>query len=268
MHADWEKWPVINSGVGARELVFLHGFLGDKADWNAVIQALSEEYLCRAYDLPGHGGNKMDAIPMHQLLLPMLRKNIHAVCRPPVHLVGYSMGGRIVLNYGVLYPEDVASLTLVSASPGIRDTEARQLRVDADQSWADMARKLSPREFLKSWYEQPVFESLRSRTDLKDRTIQRRAGASFRLIPNVLEKWGQGVVPALWSRLSDLKIPLHVVVGKEDTAYVSHADHMKRLNPSIHVSKVESAGHTVHLEQPEKLAMIIDYFLTSIGKKI
>jgi 2-succinyl-6-hydroxy-2,4-cyclohexadiene-1-carboxylate synthase len=67
-------------------IVFLHGFLGQKSDWDQVIEWLP--HPCIAFDLPGHGSSSIDFD-----LFSQLDK------LPPFHLVGYSMGGRIARQY-------------------------------------------------------------------------------------------------------------------------------------------------------------------------
>lgn len=62
----WESQTATGSTAGSRRTpddlqaigpvcVFLHGFLGDKEDWQPIMRALALTHRCVALDLPGHG---------------------------------------------------------------------------------------------------------------------------------------------------------------------------------------------------------------------
>src|SRR5690625_8007500 len=50
----------------------------------------------------------------------------------PFHLVGYSLGGRTALSFSFHYPAYVVSLTLESASPGLKTEQERAERMESD----------------------------------------------------------------------------------------------------------------------------------------
>jgi len=263
MPSESAKWPIRRAGVGVPPLLFIHGLLGCKEDWSEVIDDLAEEHCCLAVDLPGHGENIRDPIPDYDQLIKSLDHQRVAAGVDQCHMVGYSLGGRIALQYAVMYPARVASLTLVSASPGIRDEEARMERKKTDRIWAEMMRELPAQEFLTAWYLQPVFESLHTQPELLNQIIQRRSSVHLKFVHSALEKWGQGTVPSLWDQLGELAIPVQVLVGQNDELYCAHAERMKSLFPDIHVTMVESAGHALHLEQPDKLSKRIEHFINA-----
>ena len=90
-------------------LVLLHGFGGDKDNWNKFSAELDKSKHIIALDLPGHGesvSNKdLGYSITHQS--EMLNKFLVAKNIKKVHFVGNSMGGAIAIRYTDNYPQKV-----------------------------------------------------------------------------------------------------------------------------------------------------------------
>ena len=78
---------------------------------------------------------------------------------------------------------------------------------------------------------------------------------------NSLREFGSGVMPAVCHKLPALQLPVHLVAGSQDPAYVSRMTKMSRQIPDSHLHLVQSAGHRVHTDQPEKLLTILSHAL-------
>ena len=77
---------------------------------------------------PGHGSNPRPASARDLTVDSVLRDVDRVVRRLSLgswHLVGYSMGGRMALAYAAAGDDGLASLTTISASPGIADPARR-----------------------------------------------------------------------------------------------------------------------------------------------
>ncbi len=100
-------------------LVFLHGFMGSTGDWQDIINQLSNEYYCLAFDLTGHGSTEATSNDDYKIedcstqLINWIVKNI----KDKFNLCGYSMGGRLALFMVVNYPNKINKVILESASP-------------------------------------------------------------------------------------------------------------------------------------------------------
>ena len=111
-------------------VVFVHGNVSSSLFWQPTMLALPEPYRPLAIDLRGFGETDpepVDATGGLRDYADDLAAVIEALGLEPVHLVGWSMGGGVVLQYLVDRPgtHRVASLTLVdpvspsgSAGPG------------------------------------------------------------------------------------------------------------------------------------------------------
>ena len=89
-----------------KPILFLHGFMGNGADFYPVVEELAE-FCCLLVDLPGHGltqvnGNEHYQMPQVALsLISLLEKLDINSCL----LTGYSMGGRLALYLIIYFPE-------------------------------------------------------------------------------------------------------------------------------------------------------------------
>src|SRR5271154_6489258 len=108
------------------KVVFVHGLFGSSSDWDAIIDGLGD-YACEAIILPGHGLEKLDNYSVSNLSRWLFDK-ISNRESSPVHFVGYSLGGRVLLSLFEMAPKLFASITLESTSPGVVGAPERMNR--------------------------------------------------------------------------------------------------------------------------------------------
>ena len=228
--------------------VFLHGFLGQPADWADVQAHLGPSLRVRVPVLPGHGAGAArteDEFVRQQSEMG------------PCRVVGYSMGGRLALRWALASPRQVRSLVLVSASPGIEGDIDRAERRARDARWAMLLRAGDREAFLKAWYEQPVFASLHANPYLLADVCRRRARGSLRDLAEVVERMSPGAVPSLWRRLGELGQPVLHVAGERDVVYAGMAARAAGLSPRGEKHSIPNSGHAVAEEQPAALAAVL-----------
>jgi pimeloyl-ACP methyl ester carboxylesterase len=97
-------------------VLFVHGNVSSSLFWQPMMLALPEPYQPLAIDLRGFGDTDDEPIDATRGLRDFsddLAATVEALGLDRVHLVGWSMGGGVVLQYLVDRPGPVASLTLV-----------------------------------------------------------------------------------------------------------------------------------------------------------
>lgn len=250
--------------TGGPTLVFLHGFLGSKEDWNPVADLLAEDFDIVTIDLPGHG--ESEAAPpdifridscSRALIETLDRLNISSY-----FLIGYSMGGRIALAHALKYPERVRGLALVSANPGLESPSARLSRLAQDQKLADELVQSGLEEFVKHWYAQPLFDSLHNSTRLEE-IVSRRARGNPATLALALSGFSVGRQESMWARLCELNLPTLCVAGRLDRKYADIMTRAANLCPKGKLSIIVGAGHAVHLEKPDGLAVALKSFVSA-----
>ena len=97
-------------------VLFVHGNVSSSLFWQPMMLALPEEYRPLAIDLRGFGDTDDEPIDATRGLRDFsddLAAAVEALGLDRVHLVGWSMGGGVVLQYLTERPDRVESLTLV-----------------------------------------------------------------------------------------------------------------------------------------------------------
>jgi pimeloyl-ACP methyl ester carboxylesterase len=82
-------------------------------------------------------------------------------------------------------------------------------------------------------------------------------------LANSLRGMGAGRQTPLWSHLSELRVPVRLIVGQRDDRYRALAARMDSLLPDSRLTVVEGAGHTVHADQPAEFVNLIECALVS-----
>ena len=232
------------------DVVLLHGFTHTGASWEHVAAGLGSGAVA-APDIRGHGS----ASSLAPVALDAVVGDLTGVAPPRFVLVGYSMGGRIALHVALALRDRVERLVLVGASPGIADDLEREARRAADDRLADEIEGLSIEEFAHRWAETPVLAGqpagVRSLVD-EDRRRNTPAG-----LARALRGLGTGALPSVWDRLSELTMPVTLVVGERDEKFSAIAFQMAGAIERSEVVVVAGAGHAVHLEAPGAVAEVI-----------
>lgn len=169
--------------------------------------------------------------------------------------IGYSMGGRLCLHVAVDRPHVVERLVLVSATAGIVDDGERASRRAADEALARSLEVDGLGPFLDRWVAQPLLIGPADH-DLADRRRNTVAG-----LATSLRLAGTGTQEPLWDRLGALRMPVLLIAGSRDTKFVALAERMAAALPHATLCIMEGAGHTAHLEQPERFVTTLTEWL-------
>jgi len=213
-------------------LLFLHGFLGCKEDWEGVIALLQDRFFCIAIDLPDYGeGSLVDILSLFNL--------------PLCGLIGYSMGGRIALMERAKQSEKFPKVVAFSAHPGLSSLAEKQERYAHDLLWAEMLKTEPYEIFLEKWYAQELFASLKERTDLFEQMLKRRRKQNPQLLAKMLLHYSL----AHQSYLGKMHA-VHFVCGERDLKY-------SMVYTGLSFEKIAGCGHAVLLENPAACAASI-----------
>jgi 2-succinyl-6-hydroxy-2,4-cyclohexadiene-1-carboxylate synthase len=240
-------------------VVFLHGFTQTGTSWQAIGDRFRDRCDTEAPDLPGHGRSS-DL----RLDLPGAARWLAETAGRATY-VGYSLGGRLALHLAVAHPELVERLVLVSTTAGIADSAERSARRAADEERARELERDGVAAFVERWLALPMFANLRNRpAEPSVGSSADRAQVAARLANTVdglassLRLAGTGTQDSLWSRLTELSMPVLIVAGALDAKFVAIAHQMNELIPNSELAIVADAGHVVHLARP-------DPFVTTLG---
>lgn len=244
-------------------VVFLHGFLGSGQDWEIIAQRLAMRYYCLAPDWPGHGRSPLQAAPAitYADWNAALETTLDACGLEQVTLVGYSLGGRLALDFAIRNPQRLQALIIISANPGIEEPDARSERVRWDAENARRLRTDGLESFLNYWYDLPLFASLDRIPGRKEAVIARRSGQDAETLAQIITALSPGNVPALWPNVPALTTPTLALYGHLDAKYRTITQALAARHPRIRAMGVPFAGHALHVERPDRIAQILCAFL-------
>jgi 2-succinyl-6-hydroxy-2,4-cyclohexadiene-1-carboxylate synthase len=230
-------------GMPSGRIVLVHGFTQNARCWAPVDDGLAAVHEVVAVDAPGHG-----TAAEVELDLPDGARFIADAGGRGTY-VGYSMGARFCLHLALDRPDLVDRLVLISGTAGIDDADERGARRASDEALADHLLDIGVPAFLDEWLALPLFAGLpaeRAHRAARETNTATGLASSLRLA-------GTGTQLPLWDRLSGLTMPVLVVTGADDARFTALGERMvAAVGTNAELALVEGAGHTVHLEQPDR----------------
>ena len=241
-------------GSGPR-LALIHGFTQSGRAWGPAGDALAARFRLLALDAPGHGrssGVEADLPGGADLMAEAVAPG------GPASWLGYSMGGRYALHVALRHPHLVERLVLVSTTAGIEDAPERAARRRSDEALAGRLEKEGLEPFLRWWLAQPLFATLPPGAA----EVERRMEGSAAGLASSLRLAGAGTQEPLWDRLHTLRMPVLVIAGGLDGKYRALADRLaEAIGSNATVRVIEGAGHSCHLEQPDRFVEVVSGWL-------
>jgi 2-succinyl-6-hydroxy-2,4-cyclohexadiene-1-carboxylate synthase len=241
-------------GQGPR-LVFVHGFTQTANSWKPVAALFAADgYESIIVDVPGHGESAN--------VRADLRRGadmLAALCGFGVY-IGYSLGGRLCLHAGLMYPDLVRGLAVVGASPGIADESERAQRRTADNKLADHIVDVGVDSFLDEWLARPLFDGL----TLDDEARADRLRNTPEGLASSLRHAGTGAQGSLWPRLREMNMPVLTIAGEHDHKFAAIGRQIAASVPEGQSVEIPGAGHAAHLEQPQLVVDALAAWLRKI----
>lgn len=242
-----------DSGGDREPLVLVHGFGGEKDNWNRLARFLVKDYRLIALDLPGFGESDapLDASYCIPDQVTRLHAFIEALGLQRPHIAGHSMGGFISASYAATYPQEISSLWLISSAGMFNSTPSELL---------SQVKQGGPNPLLVQTHQEmrDLLPFIMSRSPplpsvlidvLATRAIAAH-GLRTRQFVDVIEK-----SPHLEELLVDCKVPTHIVWGDEDR--LVHVDCVKSFTGMLCNSSstiVPGVGHVPPFEAPAEIA--------------
>ncbi|RKX27344.1 MAG: 2-succinyl-6-hydroxy-2,4-cyclohexadiene-1-carboxylate synthase [Candidatus Zixiibacteriota bacterium] len=250
-------------------ILYLHGFLGCKNDWNGITKPVDSEVdpgrtAHLLVDLPGHGSSLSlddDSYRMEECARHIV-KLLDSLHIDNCSVIGYSMGGRLALYLAVHHPEWFDRFVIESGSPGLQTKSERAERIASDERLVDSLINDDFGSFLTDWYNQPLFASVDKSSDRFQRMMEHRGECDTRGLVRSLQRMGTGVQPSLWGDLKNVDSPILFVAGEQDAKFRLLAEEMADLCPNGQVAIIDGAGHNTHFDRPAEFAEQAAKFLT------
>jgi pimeloyl-ACP methyl ester carboxylesterase len=244
------KTSVYHESIGQGEtVVFLHSAFTDSRSWDEQWLALSKNYRLVRYDRAGFGKTAPSGEAPHsraELLALLDDLGIEKA-----HLVGCSGGGEIITDFALEHPERVKSLTLVSSivtgfpMQGEPPAELMALFGALQAGNLDEVAKSASRLFLvgEQRKEDELPKNLREAVQAQTLTIGKNGA--------LMQEEAEPLNPPAMQRLSEIRVPMLLIVGKLDNLELSRASKViARAIEGAQVVEIANAAHFPNMEQP------------------
>jgi 3-oxoadipate enol-lactonase len=229
-------------------VVFLHGIGGSRQNWTRQTAALASSFTTIAWDARGYGGSddydaELDFSDFGDDLARLL--NHFGIAK--AHLVGLSMGARILMDFAPRYLDRVATLTLCDCFYGFKNAlspekqreyiDLRERPLREGKTFADLAPKLVA-SLVSPACPVDVQEELRQ-------SILRLRVESYLKTLRASTSFDQA------DQLHLLDMPVQLIFGSEDLLTPPTIGlEMIDMLPNARLAVLEGAGHLSNLEKP------------------
>lgn len=263
----------VTHGDPARpRIVLLHGFMDQAHAWDFTARALEDRYYLIALDFRGFGDSGWSAdgylFPHYQLDLAALWR--HFGLGQEV-VVGHSMGGNVGSQWAGLFPQRVRKLILAEGfGPPERDIHDAPQRT---QGWVEGLLKNDgkhPRNMLNldevaaRLEENHPFLTPERAAYLAPYAVRpAENGFAWKFDPvhrlPSPHPYREDEFMVYWQRIA---CPVLAIHGAESGIGHAVIEPRYRHIRDLHKATIEGAGHSIHIEQPERLAEMIAGFVT------
>jgi 2-succinyl-6-hydroxy-2,4-cyclohexadiene-1-carboxylate synthase len=256
---------VINNESAEGNVFLLHGFTGSSRDWIPVIPFLDKRFNYFLVDLVGHGrsDSPKDLIYYYiDSIINQLNEIILSLSDSKTILCGYSLGGRVALNYALNNSSNLRGLILESCSGGISDMSLREERIIQDEKLAAFIEANPIEKFIDYWMNLDLFNTQRRFSSDKRSKIRELKIENNRIgLANILRGFGTGRMEPAYNSMNKIKIKTLLISGELDSKFTDLNNEMVKLFPNASHTNIKNAGHNTHLEEPRRFIEVVNNFL-------
>ncbi|HEY6708617.1 MAG TPA: alpha/beta fold hydrolase [Actinomycetota bacterium] len=266
------RTPYLDAGPpDAPVLVALHGLGATNASLLPTVWELARDHRVIAPDLPGFGIADKPLVTYSAAWFGRwLERFCDALGLDRFFLLGNSLGGRIAIEGGLLLPDRVRALVLLTPSPAFRrlrqfvplvrvlrpELAALPLPVSHATAVAGLRRMFAvPNRIRPSWFDAAADEFLRVMHDPRGRI------AFFSAMRQIYLEEAFGA-RGFWERLPGLAPPALFIWGDRDRLVPpGFARHVVRALPECQSVVLRDCGHVPQFELPRETHRLIRSFL-------
>ena len=265
----------LTSGDDKHDVILcLHGWLDNAASFLPMIPYIHNKRII-AIDWPGHGFSSHRSEDAHYHFMDWVYDLVQLFELnqwKSVDVIAHSMGGMIATAFAAAYPDKVRTLTLldsigfVSAEP---ENTTTQLRKGLASRLKSQSKKKNKHSSLES--------AVKARVAVSDLPFEQAKVIVKRGLMRIGSHyiWRSDSRLRLTSRyrltleqarqlISDVECPVNLIYGDNGLDMVQYGiKEFSHLFQRFELNEL-TAGHHLHMEQPEKVAEIINQFLLKI----
>ena len=245
---DGVRLHYLDEGSGPA-LLLTHAYGASASMWRPQIEGLGDNYRLVSWDMRGHAGSdspeRVQDYSESECVADMLAI-LDELQIERVVLAGLSLGGYMSLAFYLAHPERVRAMVLCSCGPGYRSDEPRE-------RWNRFANRIADR------LEQQGLGALGDGSEI--RVDEHRSARGLALAARgMLAQFDDRIIRSL----PDIRVPVLVLVGSEDSQYHASSDYMANKIPGARKVVLADAGHASNLHDPAEFNRQTGVFLAEL----
>jgi pimeloyl-ACP methyl ester carboxylesterase len=239
-------------------VVLVHGLADDHRAWRNMLPALTLRHRVILYDFRGHGQTSLgDADGTLEQLAADLGRFLDALSLEKATLVGFSLGGTIVMRFAIDHSDRAERLIPVATSSRVGGAAA---------GWYLERARMAAEGLEALWphLEEDTRQQFASAPELAadHLLIRRQSVADPRGFANACRAMARLREAPLDPELGRISAPTFVVAAAEDQLCPPKAAQIIVDGiPGSRMQVVEGSGHQLPVQRPEALASLILGFL-------
>ena len=105
---------VLGSG---NPLIILHGLFGESKNWNSIAKEMYSDFEVHLIDQRNHGNSFHHDQHNYIALANDLYNYINEYSLKKYSIIGHSMGGKVAMQFSLMYPDEIQNLIIVDIAP-------------------------------------------------------------------------------------------------------------------------------------------------------
>ncbi len=255
-------------GASGPSVAMLHPSGGYGRIWDRTARWLHPDFRIIAPDQRGHGDtDKPDSNYSGEDFTADLRGLVQALGLGKIIIVGHSLGGRVAMIYGGLYPDDVSHIVLVGGPhyvslfevPGARQTRAAPtVQVGALTKFASTAEAQAYlRRARPTWTDEAVQHAV-----LYNMNHQPDGSVEFKYDPQKVALGLSHIPDNLTKYVRRITCPVLIARGPNSPQLpIERAREAASLFANCRIVDVEGSEYWIEAENPAALARVIREFI-------
>jgi pimeloyl-ACP methyl ester carboxylesterase len=245
--------------------VMIHAGVADSRQWNNEFAFFARDHQVVRYDMRGYGKSEPadgEFNHLDDLVAILDTLGLHE----PVVLMGCSMGGGLAMDFTLRHPSRARALIMVGSAPS-----GLELDVPRSDKFDDVEKAFEAGDLdlvgeleTQIWFDGTGRTPEQVNPSMRKLLYEMNRQALAHEVKQLGKRLPNTQTPA-FDRLSDLQIPVLIVIGAHDTHYIlAAADYMAERIPSPQKVVIEDAAHLPNMDHPEEFQASVTRFLEGL----
>ncbi|MFC1823948.1 alpha/beta fold hydrolase [Thermodesulfobacteriota bacterium] len=249
-------------------LVLIHGFSDNLTMWYNQAPEFSRHYQVIAYDFRGHGKTET---PEREFSMELFADDLYALLKAlnieKAGILGYSMGGRIGLEFALKYPEIITGLIMANITVAGKELKISEQQAELMGKHLRMMTRLCESGNLEVLADELVTKSLSPEFQEREPQILRNyKEIKLQNDPMHYSSVMQAMIRSLETPpdLTRVECPVLLIAGEHDPFLNLKVVRAMERDMARSVLKILPAGHAAAIEAPDVFNKTVLEFMKSL----